>query len=86
MNSNINAHGEDGQEQEQNEKVEVQAIKAKRKKYTKQDNKEIMTCYYKSSPTKGGYMKRVFRIWKVKHLESESRSMVIYTAKGTVYG
>ncbi|XP_053153185.1 uncharacterized protein LOC128345353 [Hemicordylus capensis] len=42
-----------------------------RKKYTKNANKEIMICYYKSSPTRRDYLKRMYQIWKEKHPDTE---------------
>ncbi|XP_053141804.1 uncharacterized protein LOC128340565 [Hemicordylus capensis] len=42
-----------------------------RKKYTEYANKEIMICYYKSNPTRRGYLKRMYQIWKEKHPDTE---------------
>lgn len=37
---------------------------AKRKKWTLQENKEIMRCYFASKPEIRGFQKRMFHIWK----------------------
>ncbi|XP_053145934.1 uncharacterized protein LOC128342556 [Hemicordylus capensis] len=42
-----------------------------RKKYMKNAKKEIMIGYYKSSPTRRGYLKRMHQIWKEKHPDTE---------------
>lgn len=37
---------------------------ASRRKYTREDNKAVMRCYFRSEPDKIGYRKRMWELWK----------------------
>ena len=41
--------------------------KPTRRKWTQQENKEVMACYIKSDPSKRGYRKRMVKIWSECH-------------------
>ena len=45
--------------------------KNKRTKWSIDDNKEIMFCYYKSEPKKFDYLKRLYKIWQKRNNKPE---------------
>ena len=47
-------------EEERDPKVEMMA----RTRWTKEENKLVIRCFYQSDPTRGGYQKRMIAIWR----------------------
>ena len=45
----------------------------KRKKWTIEDNKEIMFCYYKAKPDEFGYRHRLYDIWQNRNKDAKIR-------------
>ena len=39
---------------------------AARHKWTLEENTKVMECFYKSSPTRRGYRKRMFDLWNIE--------------------
>ena len=42
---------------------QVTATMTRRSKWTQEDNRMVMKCYYESVPSKNGYRKRMLQLW-----------------------
>ena len=49
---------------EREEKRDPQVEMMVRRRWTKEENKLVMRCYYQSNPTRKGYRKQMIAIWR----------------------
>ena len=49
---------------EREEETDPEVEKMVRGRWTKEENKLVMRCFYQSDPTRRGYQKRMIAIWR----------------------